>query len=221
MRGSQPTLMLVTNKEPATPPAKTRQQWAAAINEAYDHTVEGYQKIAWLLVDAREGPGKLPHGDFETMVKTDLKFDPSTARMLMAVAKDLVLSNREHAHVLPSSWDTRYRLSRLPKEVKEAKIADGTIHPGMQRKDARALLLQYLPPPKPRKPRNPEADDAGKEHERLQRYFGALDAFLIEFKQRAIDTLDEIPATERAELFTALRQQIDELEQQFPAVAQQ
>ena len=44
---------------------------------------------------------------------------------------------------------------------------------------------------------------------------------VIEFKQRAIDTLDEIPATERAELFTALRQQIDELEQQFPAEAQQ
>jgi hypothetical protein len=187
---------------------KSRQQWAAEINEAYDHTVEGYQKIARLLVDAREGPGKLPHGDFEAMVKTDLKFDPSTARMLMAVAKDLVLSNREHAHVLPSSWDTRYRLSRLPKDVKEAKIADGTIHPGMQRKDAQALLLQYLPPPKPRPRKTSNPDDR-------EQFFGVEGACALDVQRIASEALQKIPAAEHARLFLVLRHVLDELEKKF------
>jgi hypothetical protein len=40
--------------------------------------------------------------------------------MLMAVARDSVLSNRDHGHDLPPAWRTQYELSRLPKDIKEA-----------------------------------------------------------------------------------------------------
>jgi hypothetical protein len=202
---------------------KTRPQWAAEINGHYDRGIAGFEAAARSLLDAREGPGKLPHGEFGPMVKNDLKMSPTMSRMLMAIERDEVFSNRQHADVLPSSWDTRYKLLGLPKEVKEEKIADGTIHPGMQRKDVQVLRLLYLPPPKPRKPRtaapNPSADD-DKEQEHLRGFFGPLGACVVEVKQRVFDALQEIPAAERAVLFTALRQQLEELEQDFPVEAQ-
>jgi hypothetical protein len=37
---------------------------------------------------------------------------------------------------LPSSWRTLYELTQVAIETLEARIADGTIHPGLQRKEA-------------------------------------------------------------------------------------
>ncbi len=53
----------------------------------------------------------------------------------MTISRDERLSNGAHAHVLPPHWGTLYELTRLPDDVFEAKIADGTIHPEMQRTD--------------------------------------------------------------------------------------
>jgi hypothetical protein len=204
---------------------KTRQQYAAEIHHLAEDVVERQLEIGRLLLDAREGPGKLPHGEFLAMIKEDLRFSFNrfTAYKLMAIAANRVLSNVSHAKHLPPSWDTRYQLSLLADEVIEEKIADGTINPAIERKAVQALKLQYLPPPKPRKPRaapNPEPGD-DKEQERLRGFFGPLGAGVVKAKQVIFDTLQEIPAAERAVFFTALRQQLDELEQDFPVESQQ
>jgi hypothetical protein len=53
--------------------------------------------------------------------------------MYMAIASDQRLRN--HGAVLPPSWRTLYELTRLSDEAFEERIADGTIHPGMERAD--------------------------------------------------------------------------------------
>jgi hypothetical protein len=70
------------------------------------------------------------------MIETYLPFKHSTAFRLMAVARDQRLANIAHGQCLPPHWRTLYELTKLPDDVFEAKIADGSIHPEMQRKTA-------------------------------------------------------------------------------------
>ncbi len=84
--------------------------------------------------DVLEAKFALPHGDFERTIESELPFKPSTAQRLMIVARDDRLSNAAHAQHLPPHWRTLYELTKLPDDVFEAKLADGTIHPEMQRK---------------------------------------------------------------------------------------
>lgn len=69
-----------------------------------------------------------------------LPFEPSTARRLMAVASDSRITNRAHGHVLPPSWRSLYKLTKLPDKPFETGIADGTICPGMKRSEISAML---------------------------------------------------------------------------------
>lgn len=50
------------------------------------------------------------------IVADPLPFGQRTARMLAAIASNPVVSNRKHASVLPSSWNTLYELSRIPPQ---------------------------------------------------------------------------------------------------------
>ncbi len=69
------------------------------------------------------------------MIEGDLPFKPFTAQRLMAVSRDERLAKASHGLLLPPHWRTLYELTRLPDDVLEAKFADGTIHPEMQRTD--------------------------------------------------------------------------------------
>lgn len=61
------------------------------------------------------------------MVENELVFNPSTARRLMAVARDERLANRAHAHVLPPSWFTLYELTKLDDDAFARAIEQGVI----------------------------------------------------------------------------------------------
>jgi hypothetical protein len=91
------------------------------------------------------------------MVENDLSFGPRTAQMLMAVASNAVISNPNHGSFLPPSWRTLYALSRLPQTLLLTKIKEGAIHPGLERKDVKALC----PPPEPEQ----RDDDLPPDHE--------------------------------------------------------
>ena len=93
-----------------------RQRWAERIADGRRDTVESIFAVGRLLGEAKGSPD-LPHGDFEAMIEADLPFKPSTARRLMAIARNPWLVNRAHGHVLPPSWRTLYELSRLTEEV--------------------------------------------------------------------------------------------------------
>jgi hypothetical protein len=87
-----------------------------------------------LLLEAKD---KVEHGEFEEMIKRELPFGPRAARMLMDIARNPILSDRNHGSVLPPSWRTLYELTRVPADVLIAKIEDHTINPEMERKDVR------------------------------------------------------------------------------------
>jgi N6-adenosine-specific RNA methylase IME4 len=112
--------------------------WADKITAAWRATIDGIFEVGRLLIQAKD---KLEHGEFQSMVERDLPFQPSTARRLMAIAADLRLSNRAHAHVLPASWGSLYELTKLTDKQFETAISRGLIHPEMQRKDIAPLRL--------------------------------------------------------------------------------
>jgi hypothetical protein len=56
------------------------------------------------------------------MVKDKLPFEPSTAQRLMAIARNRVLSNRAHAHVLPPSWMTALRADKARRRRLELAV---------------------------------------------------------------------------------------------------
>jgi hypothetical protein len=127
----------------AKPAQNTRQYHTERISEAWQKSVEAIIETGRRVLDAKDG---LAHGEFLKMVNEDLPFGEDAAEQLMAIAAHPVISNSEHVRNLPPSWGTLYQLTRLPAPVLEAKIADGTINPGMERKDVAALKREPAPP---------------------------------------------------------------------------
>jgi DUF3102 family protein len=107
-------------------------------------SVDSIITVGRLIAEAK---AELRHGEFSAMIRADLPFGPRTARRLMAVAQHPVIAKGTHASVLPPSWTTLYELTRLPEETLEAKIAEGVIHAGIERKDVAALRRQLDPVP--------------------------------------------------------------------------
>lgn len=107
-------------------------QWAERISAAVQSSLTGILQAGQLLVEAKAA---LPHGDFAAMIESSLPFSARTAQRFMAISSDRRLTNATHASLLPPAWGTLYELTKLPDDVFQQKIADGTIRPDMQRKD--------------------------------------------------------------------------------------
>ena len=106
------------------------------IGAAWQKSTEAIFETGRLIAEAK---GALAHGEFAKMIETDLPFGAPTARKLMIISGDERLSERAHVHVLPPHWGTLYELTKLDDETFEARIADKTIRPEMQRKDITTL----------------------------------------------------------------------------------
>jgi hypothetical protein len=123
--------------------ARTRQEHVRLIAAAWQKGVESIIESGECLCRAK---AELPHGSYEAMIQSELPFGPTTARRLVIIASNNILSNRAHVHALPPSWGTLYELTKLPQTLLLEKIEDGTITPDLERRDVRALL----PPPEQR-----------------------------------------------------------------------
>jgi hypothetical protein len=121
---------------PAPVPCTQWQPWAEKISAAFQKGVTSIIETGRLLNEAKE---TLEHGSFESMVQSKLPFTPRAAQMLMAIAKHPVISNPKHVSLLPPSWGTLYRITRLPLRLVEECIEDKRINPKTERKDICAL----------------------------------------------------------------------------------
>jgi DNA methylase/Protein of unknown function (DUF3102) len=111
----------------------TRKQHAALINEAWRSSVTGILETGRRLIEAKDD---LEHGEWQIMFeRKEVAVGLKTAQRLMKISNDERLSKGAHVHLLHQSWGTLYELTKLPDDVFEAKIEDGTINPEMQRKD--------------------------------------------------------------------------------------
>jgi hypothetical protein len=124
-------------KPAAADSASNTRSWrmfAELINDNWGRGADHFIACGQHLLAAKE---ELAKDAFAVMIKAKLAFDASVARRLMRIASNHTLCS--HANRLPPCWTSLYELSKLNNDVLEAKLADGTIHPGMQRKDASAL----------------------------------------------------------------------------------
>jgi hypothetical protein len=126
----------------------TAQEWAGKIKRLFSESVPAIIETGSLFKAAK---AELPPGEWPRMfhdhpehVPDPLRCSDRTARRFMAIANNTVLSNRTHVSDLPPSWGTLYALSRVDDATLECAVRDGTVNPGMKRREVRRLL----PPPK-------------------------------------------------------------------------
>lgn len=117
---------------PDVPAERDRTGWADAIGGAWRKSVEAIFETGRLIAEAKAA---LPHGEFGTMIETELPFGARTAERLMAIAADPKLTNPTHVSVLPASWGTLYELTKLDEDTFKRRVSEGAIRPDMQRRD--------------------------------------------------------------------------------------
>jgi Protein of unknown function (DUF3102) len=111
-----------------------RTQWATRISAEWQKSVESIIETGRLLL-ASKADAKMQHGEWRTMVESDLPFNRHTAHKLMQIAGDKRLANVSPGKHLPPSWTTLYELTKLDDDTFDQKLRDGSINPKMRRKD--------------------------------------------------------------------------------------
>jgi hypothetical protein len=117
--------------------------WADKISGSWQKATRSIIETGQDLIDAQ---ANLTRDSFEAMLKQGLPMDYTTATRLMAIARHPVLSKVAHVQLLPPHWGTLYELTKVDRDVLEAKIKDGTITPQLQRAEVKSKVL-CLPPP--------------------------------------------------------------------------
>jgi DUF3102 family protein len=115
---------------------KSASGWADRIRSAWQSSFDGIIECGRLLAAAK---AELEHGEWLLLIETELQFKKRTAQSLITIAQDERFTKATHVALLPPHWGTLAELTRLPDDVFDKKIADGTIHPEMQRKDIAAV----------------------------------------------------------------------------------
>jgi transposase len=118
---------------------------ADRINAAWGKQVESILEIGRYLIEAKE---ELSKDAFEAMCQSKLSFNGSTARRLIVIGNKSVFCAHVHKTPipLPASWGTLYELSKLDDATLRAKIADGTVHPNLERTDAVRMVEKLRGP---------------------------------------------------------------------------
>jgi hypothetical protein len=112
--------------------------WADKISGSWQKLAESIIETGQLLIEAQ---ANLTRDSFEAMLKQGLPMDYTTATRLMAIARHPVLSKVAHVQLLPPHWGTLYELTKVDRDVLEAKIKDGTSRPNCSARRSRAGLM--------------------------------------------------------------------------------
>lgn len=119
----------------------------ARFKKAYQKGVEGIIEAGHVLIEAKEGKEKLPHGQFTDWVVNHLKMGERKpgkpeanirkAEMLMHLARHEVISKSCHWHALPPSPRTLWELTQIrPPQRLIDLINKGKINFGITREEA-------------------------------------------------------------------------------------
>ena len=143
------------NKDPiakSQPQKKPEPDWQPILqrlNAEWDAILQDLQKPVERMITfgvaLEQVKRDLKHGEF-MKVKEKLWCGARMAEKLMAVARNLLLSDSKYASILPASWDTRYELTRLDKKCGEGtlkqKLDDGSI----SLKTTRKQVVEWMRP---------------------------------------------------------------------------
>lgn len=135
--------MSAVEPAPLTPEVieqRSPDEWASLVRQDLGQAVAGFIAAGQHLIDART---QIPHGGWESWCKNDVGISPMHAYRLMEIARHPAISNLTRVLDLPGSVGTLYELSRLDPPLLEAAIESGRVTPELQRKQARALVIEY------------------------------------------------------------------------------
>lgn len=121
---------------------RSPEQWAALVRADLGQAVVGFVAAGQHLRFAKTQM-QLVHYEWERWLKQQVGISPSQASRLIAIALHPALQDHSHANDLPPSWTTLYELSQLEAPLLEAAISAGRVTPELERKDARALVIEY------------------------------------------------------------------------------
>ena len=116
-------------------------KYAQRITACQRKNINSIIKCGRLLIAAKD---ELKHGEFLRMIENNLPFKRSAAQALMKIASDRRITKSQHVGCLPAHWSTLVKLTQLPDAAFEARIADGTIHPGLERRPAAEMIDFYF-----------------------------------------------------------------------------
>ncbi len=175
---------------------RTAPQWASAISEAWNKTLNSVFETGDALIGAKDA---LKHGEWIKMVEGELPFGISTANKLMAVAWDERLRNSERVPNLPSQWGTLYALTRLDNEIIEKSFENGAIHPKLERKDIKFL------------PNLPHYEPKQKKSEKKVSVIAPAEQCVTTVRRLVFETIQGLSVDERVALFEELRAELADL----------
>lgn len=122
---------------------ETRQDFAAAIAALWRSAQENFISIGRRLNEAKM---RLPHGEFEAMVESDMPFAVSTARRFRAVAEAIDNGTAPVAHLPPSPTIIYEVITKTTEQERAEGIKAGVIRPDMRRDDFRRWIAQVRAP---------------------------------------------------------------------------
>jgi hypothetical protein len=116
-------------------------KYAQRITACQRKSIQSIVECGRLLIAAKD---ELKHGEFLKMIENNLPFKRSTAQAFMKIAADRRITNNQRAGCLPPHWSTLLKLTQLADAAFEARITDGTIHPGLERRPAAEMIESYF-----------------------------------------------------------------------------
>jgi N6-adenosine-specific RNA methylase IME4 len=118
-----------TTSETALLPAALADLWAGRIRASMRETFTGVLETGKILIQAQAA---LPHGQWLPMLKK-AGLRPRTAQVWMAVVRNPRFANASPDSLLPPCVTTLNWISRLPEDVYQRLLADGTINSTVSR----------------------------------------------------------------------------------------
>lgn len=181
--------------------ARSVEEWAERIRGVWQDNVAGIFEMGNLLESAREELGR---EQFKMLWHDELKYSKGMVSRLIAIATDKKLREVSPGK-LPAAWTMLYALTRLTAAQFAAGIESGAIHPGMQRKDVKALRGDD--------PSTARSNSKGDD----ERDPVDMPAWRRDLHGRITRAAFALAASERAELFAYLRHILDVTERDLAA----
>jgi hypothetical protein len=114
------------------------RRWRKAIVTSWQRHVRDSVVTGHLLIRSHDDLISV-HGAWLSMVRNDLPFNYATAKKLIAIAHNPVLSDDSNRNHLPAAWTTLYQLSLIDPPTLKQLIARGEVNAGTEREDVEGL----------------------------------------------------------------------------------
>lgn len=142
-RAHRPTLAPMDTTTAPRPDGLAATAQTASEDILCDHICNAWSGLISSVIDAGryliELKDQTDHGRWVQLIRERLPFSEDTAQKLIKIAAHPVLSNAEHARLLPSAWSQLAEIANVEPDTLKDALDNGLITPTMTRQDIREL----------------------------------------------------------------------------------